>query len=403
MTEQNAKDTLNPAARGPDGPACAGLPVTAVPEASLAADLALTALARRPVRARPAGLGFPGAPMAQIGALPPRAGTPAASSPVVRPQPAAAPAPAEPLNEVQPGESDSAPAAASRPSPAGESGGSPGHDPQNPGQILEDWFATPQGAYVLQWELARIDAAAADIFGYYAVQIGLPGIDFLRANRITSRLTASLAGSPSVHADAHELPFASESLDLVVLPHLLEFSSEPHQILREVERVLRPEGQVIIFAFNPISLWGLRHMFRHTPLVPWSGEFVSVLRLKDWLKLLNFEMRGGRYGCYRPPYTSEKWLSRFGFLEKAGDRWWPVAGAVYMMQAIKRVQGMRVITPAWRKQRNAEALAASPNGVNRGIRRGINPDDLGRLQLTHAPRFVVNPVHTNPQKKIIKE
>jgi SAM-dependent methyltransferase len=239
----------------------------------------------------------------------------------------------------------------------------------SPGQLhqsaLEAWFATPQGAYILEWEMARLDQVVADIFGYYAVQIGLPGIDFLRANRMTSRLTASLGTGAQVVADAHELPFQSESLDLVVLPHLLEFSDEPHQILREVERVLRPEGQVIVLCFNPVSLWGVKKLFSRNRSMPWSGEFVSVLRMKDWLKLLNFEMRGGRFGRYRPPFISEKWLERLGFLEPAGDRWWPVAGAVYLMQAKKRVAGMRIITPSWRKERRKlESLAVAPDGVN---------------------------------------
>jgi SAM-dependent methyltransferase len=276
-----------------------------------------------------------------------------------------------------------------RPSHAGLAEIAAGGGPQLPdpasqgGFALEDWFATPQGAYVLSWELARVDQVVADIFGYYAVQVGLPGIDFLRANRMPNRLTASLRGNPSVVADAHELPFDTESLDLVVLPHLLEFSSEPHQILREVERVLRPEGQVVILCFNPVSMWGVKKLFAAPPHAPWSGEFVSVLRMKDWLKLLNFEMRGGRFGCYRPPYTSEKWLARFGFLEKAGDRWWPVAGAVYLMQAKKRVPGMRIITPSWRKERRkAEALAPSTNGANRGTHH------IGYRAVTHAPSFV---------------
>ena len=376
MTEQNVKDTPKQAGTAAADAGSAGAPVPQRPGAG--AELAVSALVRRAGRPRFGSTYFPGAPLAQIGE--PVTGGPRGGT----------------IAEVQPADGASTPAAAerpnaaSRPSPSTGSGTPEGDpDPNNPGQILENWFSTPQGAYILEWELARVDAAVADIFGYYAVQVGLPGIDFLRANRITSRLTASLAGTPSVRADAHELPFESESLDLVVLPHLLEFSSEPHQILREVERVLRPEGQVIIFCFNPVSLWGVKKLFTHSPAVPWSGEFVSVLRMKDWLKLLNFEMRGGRFGRYRPPYTSEKWLGRFGFLEQAGDRWWPVAGAVYMMQAIKRVPGMRIITPAWRKGRKAEALAASTNGANRANQRGT----------TLAPQYV----HSNPQKKSTKE
>ncbi len=268
---------------------------------------------------------------------------------------------------------------------------------------LEEWLTTPQGTYVLDWELARIDQVVADIFGYFAVQIGLPGIDFLRASRVTTRRTAALGTGAQVVADAHELPFETESLDLVVLPHLLEFSDEPHQILREVERVLRPEGQLVVLAFNPVSLWGVKRLFTRSANPPWNAEFVSVLRMKDWLKLLNFEMRGGRFGRYRPPFASEKWLGRLGFLEHAGDRWWPVAGAVYLMQAKKRVPGMRLITPSWRRARlKSEALAPTVNWGKRwrraprrassgahgnGIRAGRrlqHPRRVRRARLTHA-------------------
>ncbi len=233
-----------------------------------------------------------------------------------------------------------------------------------PPGALEQWFATPQGAYVLAWERAQLDRIVADVFGYFAVQVGVPGVDFLQANRATSRFCAGLYGKCAVVADAHELPFAAESLDLLLMPHLLEFSDEPHQILREAERVLRPEGELIVTGFNPISLWGLRKLFLRARRAPWNAEFVSVLRVKDWLKLLNFEMRGGRFGCYKPPFESEKWLCRFDFLENAGNHWWPVAGAVYVMQAKKRVAGMRVITPRWRRQpQRASGLSAASSKI----------------------------------------
>ena len=143
-------------------------------------------------------------------------------------------------------------------------------------------------------------------------------------------------------------PFATHSLDLVVLPHVLEFAAEPHQVLREVSRVLIPEGQVIITGFNPASLWGVRQVFgritgRH--FLPQNGEFISLSRLKDWLKLLSMESNRGHFGCYLPPCSSPRSFSRYDFMEKAGNRWWPYFGGVYIVQAIKRVRGMTLVGP----------------------------------------------------------
>lgn len=249
---------------------------------------------------------------------------------------------------------------------------------------LAPWFDTPAGAYVRDWEQTRLNELTADIFGYNAVQIGLPGIQGLAANRMPNKWqtdTACLSQQPSdqdavqeaktmqrvvLTHDFAELPFATQSLDLVVLPHVLEFASEPHQVLREVERVLIPEGQVIVCGFNPISMWGIRQAFGRMTgahFLPVHGEFISVPRLKDWLKLLNMEVNRGHFGCYAPPCHTSKWLQRFTFLEQAGDRWWPYLGALYMVQAIKRVKGMRLVGPAL--QRSGKRLSAGVPATNR--------------------------------------
>lgn len=221
------------------------------------------------------------------------------------------------------------------------------------------WLDTPAGSYVRAWEQARFDALTSDIFGFNALQIGLPQIAALNASRMPHRWLANnhLVPEPALPItllhDFAELPFASQSLDLVVLPHVLEFSRESHQILREVERVLIPEGQVIISGFNPASLWGLRQAAARISgvhFLPQNGDFISLPRLKDWLKLLNMEVNRGHFGCYAPPCKADHWLQRFAFMEKAGDRWWPYFGAVYIVQAIKRVKGMQLIGPAWNKK-----------------------------------------------------
>lgn len=232
-------------------------------------------------------------------------------------------------------------------------------------QPLENWLDTPQGKYVLQWEISRHDLLLTDIFGFNAVQIGLPGHDYLRANRMPLRFRCGPRAGVEILADVHHLPFAGNSLDLVVLPHVLEFDSDPHRILREVERVLVPEGQVVVSGFNPFSLWGLkRWLSGHSPNAPWSGRYIRVSRLKDWFALLGFETRGGAFGCYAPPVHHEKWLRRFRFLEYAGDRWWPFAGAVYVMQGIKRQHGLRLLTAPWQERKiRARALATVSRSI----------------------------------------
>jgi len=225
---------------------------------------------------------------------------------------------------------------------------------------LSDWFATPLGTYVVSVEQEIFDKEVADVFGFNAFQIGLPEHDFLRANRMPFRSVTATNGDVSFLADSRALPIRSGVADLIILPHALEFSENPHQVLREVQRVLMPEGHVMLSGFNPWSLWGARRLMTLSPGDPWRGQFVSLARIRDWLALLGFEVATGRMGCYVPPLTSDKWRGRFDFMDKAGDRWWPFAGGVYFLHGIKRVQGMRLITPKWKTAAARERLAVLP-------------------------------------------
>ena len=260
---------------------------------------------------------------------------------------------------------------------------------------LRDWFETPPGQYLLEWERAQFDSALADIFGYHALQLGLPELPLLRANRMPHRWAAS---APSVNGlelnvdaslvmlatDYAALPFPANSLDLVVLPHALELGADPHATLREVERVLVPEGRVVISGLNPASLWGLRqrraHLYRKLGFgklfLPQGGEFIGYWRLRDWLRLLNFEVETGRFGCYRPSVDSETWLRRLEWMDRAGQRWWPIFGAVYFVVAVKRVHGMRLIGPAWKtapaRQTSTVPIAGRSNGSTARILPGAH-------------------------------
>ncbi len=238
-----------------------------------------------------------------------------------------------------------------------------------PAQSLSEWFATPQGSYVLAREQSYFDRTVSAIFGYNALQMALPEHDFLRCNRMPLRLTAGHQAGNAVRLCCTELPFASGSLDLVLMPHVLEFAEHLHQILREAERVLMPEGSLIISAFNPRSLWGLHRALGCRKGYPWNGHFINLPRLKDWLALLGFEVVGGRFAAYAPPFAQAKWLERYAFMEAAGDRWWAVSGGVYFLHAIKRVPGMRLIKPQWNDRLVSKLLPVTPKLNNKILQR----------------------------------
>lgn len=238
---------------------------------------------------------------------------------------------------------------------------------------LESWLRSDPGQYVQNWEQARIDALVGNVFGFHALQVGMPDSDLLRNNRMAFRAytgeappdkTMVKSWTSVVLSEAELLPFASQSIDLLILSHGLECTSDPHQVLREVERVLVPEGRVVISGFNPWSLWGLRNCIPYKKQwLPYaSKDLVPLPRLKDWLKLLSFDIDRGNFGCYVPAMSSKSWIDRFSFMEHAGDRWWPYCGAVYVVSAVKRVPGMRLLTPGWKaakKRLGARAVATS--------------------------------------------
>jgi SAM-dependent methyltransferase len=222
---------------------------------------------------------------------------------------------------------------------------------------MQNWFDSDLGQYMLAREQEWFDAASIDLFGFNALQVGLCHVDFLRANRMPYRYCAGVAAG-HLRCRPEFLPIDAQSMDLVAMPHALEFSPNPHQLLREVERVLRPEGQLLLAGFNPLSLWGVKRWLGPRGAYPWSGQFLRLSRIRDWLSLLGFELAAGRMVCYAPPVNRQGWLDRSRFMEAAGDRWWALGGGVYLLHAIKRVHGMRLIAPRWEEKWLAKPVLA---------------------------------------------
>lgn len=241
---------------------------------------------------------------------------------------------------------------------------------------MSRWLSSPMGSYVLQWEQFCVGQAVMDAFGYHALQLGLPELDALRENRMPHRWLALRdqeavceaieTAACRLKCDFDALPFPSQSLDLVVLPHALELSSDPHLTLAEVERVLVPEGRVMILGFNPHSLWGwsgrwqqmIKASSADLPSTPPMQGALAYRRVRDWLRLLSFEVEDARFGCWRPAVASAQWLDRLRWWDRVGERWWPVLGGVYFITAVKRVRGMRLVGLArWQSQQRGNNAA----------------------------------------------
>ena len=227
--------------------------------------------------------------------------------------------------------------------------------------------------HLLDWEQAHADGLLADVFGYHALQLGCPALHSLRANRMPHRWVAgheceaspaawAAEGSPSLWMDSRAWPWPPESLDLVVLPHTLEQSDDPHACLREVERCLIPEGQVLITGLNPWSLWGWqqrRAQGSDASAAAWPVQAIAPHRLRDWLHLLGFEVQIQRFAGWTPNWSSERWVQRMAWMDMLGQRWCPIVGGVYLLLATKRVPGGHLLPgKAWRKVPSRAALVA---------------------------------------------
>lgn len=197
---------------------------------------------------------------------------------------------------------------------------------------------------------------AGRLYGRFLLQLGscgpvVPELSFegMRRHIIVDTLSGSRF---DVAGDSVRLPIATSSVNAVYLPHVMEFTPDPHGLLREVDRTLIPDGRLLIFLFNPFSLYGLwRLLPRSSGSYPWAGDFISLRRIIDWLRLLGFDVEEIVRLGYRPPLQNQRLFDRFQPMERLAGRFWPEFSAVSMVLAIKREVPLSLIRPVWQKGR----------------------------------------------------
>ena len=225
---------------------------------------------------------------------------------------------------------------------------------------IADWLATPVGRRCLANEQRLIRQALDRVFGEQLLQIGHWGgrDTFLRYARTQRQALVSVEVAErdaDVVCDPGELAIASDSVDAVLLPHTLERTPSAHALLREVDRILRADGHLIVLSFVPGGAWGLRHMLSRHVLAgdgyPVGGRrMIRERRLRDWLELLSFDVEPAQMYCHTLPFEQ---FRRFGTFprERFAARWLPFLAGGYLLRAQKRTLPLTLVRPAWKPPR----------------------------------------------------
>ncbi|QSP93772.1 class I SAM-dependent methyltransferase [Marinobacter salinisoli] len=243
-------------------------------------------------------------------------------------------------------------------------------------ESFERWFQTPLGRALLADQRRMLDSDLARLTGARQLQVGIShrlplatGTDFTQRIMTTPFWSGEISDGVVV-CDSHELPFPSDSMDLVVLHHSADFSKSPHEVIREAARVLRGEGTIALIGLNPLSLWGLRRAVSRFREGPWGGRFLFRGRMEDWLHLLGFNIEVSATRFFRLPLqrSGRDVESRLDS-RLAGNRILPL-GAYYCIMARKRVYAGLPKRPVWGKAKVIALSGTRAIGASRGAHAG---------------------------------
>lgn len=243
---------------------------------------------------------------------------------------------------------------------------------------ISEWFSTPLGRRLLIQERKIISEEMRYLFGYHFMQLSsVQGLDLSGASRINHCFSLAPAcvdnhncGDIQAVANFDELPFEDEMIDVTVLHHVLEFSKNPQQVVKEAARVTIPRGYVIFVVFNPLSIAGLLQPL--ASLVKYSAisrrRSLRAGRMRDWLELLDFSCVATRDVFHSVPINSARFLSSISYLDRLKFKGKIPGGMAYVLVARKDKVGLTPIKPKWDRSRFLDAMPI-PKQVIPGSRR----------------------------------
>jgi SAM-dependent methyltransferase len=217
----------------------------------------------------------------------------------------------------------------------------------------QNWQQFPIANELAVIEQQIIDPLIARKFGQQLLQISMAGAPPLHQKSFITNKTLLQFQYPADDAETtiisrpDDLSVGNEIIDCLILHHVLEFSEDPHKILRESLRVLVSGGQLFIVGFNPYSFWGLRKLLSVRHEAPWSGTYYSQYRVADWLRLLDMKLEKTCFGFFNLPIKYATFPGKFKQVESFGRNYNCFFGGIYVMVARKQVAGLIPLQKAW--------------------------------------------------------
>ncbi|HLB57308.1 MAG TPA: class I SAM-dependent methyltransferase [Gammaproteobacteria bacterium] len=222
-------------------------------------------------------------------------------------------------------------------------------------QHWDHWLTQFLGKSLLEAEQRFLQSLLADQYGKHALLIGVPRqYGLLQSSVISHHIVLSPLLNrhipvQCIESEFDELPVAAASVDLVLLPHTLEYINNPHHLLAEACRVVKPEGHIIIVGFNPWSLWGLKRYLTKNKSTVWPERFISANTVQKWLELADFKLVKKNKMLFRPPLHHHRLYKKLEFLEWLGQKCFLPFGGVYILTAKAKVIPLTPIKLRWKQ------------------------------------------------------
>lgn len=220
----------------------------------------------------------------------------------------------------------------------------------------ERWDQMPWGNYFCDALTHHLQPFMSKLYGFHLLKIGaLSSLIDTESCPVSHQVSVSLSGNAGgVRGKETQLPFLSKSVDACFLAHSLTWDQDPHQVLREADRVLIDDGWIILTGFNPYSLLGIGKLIPGlNKRPPWNGRMFSQGRMIDWLSVLNYEI------VCRSRFQVVPWNQQGGKLISAHL---PALGCINILVARKRTYPL---TPGRNKLAASRARIGSAVNVTR--------------------------------------